>query len=175
MLPIGIVRPMRGLLGNTGLHLLLSALKTPRLISLIKPPSLNNRLRSHSLKRRFVIGWGYMVIRDQIRERLIDYLADSLSFEQFEDWLIDHSWDMHQGSPQDAQEMVLDIKEVIYQYLDRCIDEHTLKQRLQPLIASTSATVTVGQEPSFNLRLGSTARAGSQVRVSASHQAAFAQ
>jgi hypothetical protein len=115
-----------------------------------------------------------MIIKDQIRERLIDYLAGNLSFEQFEDWLLDQSWDMHLASPLDAQEMVLDIKEIIYQYLDRYIDEDVLKQRLYPLVASASATVIVGERPRVDVRSGSSAQV-SPFRVSVPNRAAFAQ
>ena len=100
-----------------------------------------------------------MISKDQIRERLIDYLAGNLLFEQFEDWLIDQSWDMHQASPRDAQEMVLDIKEAIYQYLDRYIDEDALKQKLYPLVESASATIIIGERPRVDVKSSSSAQA----------------
>lgn len=77
-----------------------------------------------------------MVNADQIRERLNDYLANNISFEQFEDWLIDQSMVMHLESPQDAQELILDIKEAIAPYLDKIISESRLKADLRRFVDS---------------------------------------
>ena|SRR5882724_6412409 len=111
-----------------------------------------------------------MVSRDQIREQLIDYLDDSLSFEQFEDWLIDQSMDMHKGSSPEAQEMVLDLKEAINEYLDQRINEILLKRNLYPFVELATANIIVGERPRVAIRSGSSAR--QVLRASMSSQAA---
>lgn len=80
-----------------------------------------------------------MVTVSQVRNTLADYVVGTISFEQFEDWLIDHSWNMHQDSPDDARELVLDINEFIYQYLDDYIDEDGLKNHLQLFVKQYEA------------------------------------
>ncbi len=73
-----------------------------------------------------------MISFKEIRDELASYLARDISFAQFEDWLIDHSWDMHKDSPEEVQELVHEINASIYEYLDQYIDEDVLKARLRP-------------------------------------------
>ena len=75
-----------------------------------------------------------MLNESQIREQLADYLAGELSYHDFEDWLIQASWNMHQDSSQDAQELVSDISLLIYEYLDGHIDEEKLRVALRPFV-----------------------------------------
>lgn len=77
----------------------------------------------------------------EISDQLASYLAGQLTFEQFEDWLIIQSHNMHLDSPQEAQELIDDIEEDIFQYLDGFINEAGLKDRLRPCIRA-SAHVT---------------------------------
>jgi hypothetical protein len=74
-----------------------------------------------------------MIYVIEIKQRLFDYLTGKHSFEQFEDWLIKHSWDMHKDSSKTAQDLVIDIQGVIYEYLDGYLDEPELKTKLKPL------------------------------------------
>ena len=75
-----------------------------------------------------------MLNESQIREQLADYLADELSYQEFEDWLIQSSWNMHQDSSRDTQELVSDINLLIYEYLDGHIDEEKLRVALRPFV-----------------------------------------
>ena len=79
-----------------------------------------------------------MLDESQIREHLADYLGGELSYHEFEDWLIQDSWNMHQDSPEDAQDLVSDINLLIYEYLDGHIDEEKLKAALRPFVENYS-------------------------------------
>ncbi len=73
-----------------------------------------------------------MISLRQIRDELASYLAREISFAEFEDWLIDHSWNMHKDSSEDAQELVHSINAFIYEYLDKYVDEDWLRAQLRP-------------------------------------------
>ena len=71
-----------------------------------------------------------MINVNEIRNHLASYLAQHVSFSEFEDWLIDNSWNMHKDSSNEAQELVNEINASIYEYLDKHVDEHQLKAKL---------------------------------------------
>jgi hypothetical protein len=73
-----------------------------------------------------------MISVNEIRSAIASYLANDISFAQFEDWLIDHSWNMHKDSPVEAQDFVHAINASIYEYLDKYVDENYLKVQLRP-------------------------------------------
>lgn len=73
-----------------------------------------------------------MISVNQIRDRLASYVANEIPFEQFEDWLLGHSWNLHRDSSEAAQKLVHEIKSAIYEYLDGDIEEPDLKLLLSP-------------------------------------------
>jgi hypothetical protein len=73
-----------------------------------------------------------MISVNQIREQLASYIANELSFAQFEDWLLAQSWNMHQDSSGEAQQLVHEIKSPMYEFLDGYIDEPALRVQLRP-------------------------------------------
>ena len=75
-----------------------------------------------------------MISLNEIRDQLVSYLARQKSFAEFEDWLIDHSWDMHKDSAEQAQELVHEVNALIYEYLDRRLSEGQLRLRLRPYV-----------------------------------------
>lgn|ERR1700754_2271962 len=74
-----------------------------------------------------------MINSEELRGQLVSYIANEISFESFEDWLIDRSWNMHKDSEQKLQEMVHEINASIFQYLDGYINEEALKRNLWTL------------------------------------------
>lgn len=98
-----------------------------------------------------------MIMESQIREQLGRYLEGESSFEQFEDWLVGNSYNMHKDSNQQAQNLVHDIDLVIYEYLDGNIMEDKLKGMLRSLliqprlvrvvVADTKAIVVTAGDP----------------------------
>jgi hypothetical protein len=75
-----------------------------------------------------------MISPNQIRDQLASYLAHEVSFAEFEDWLIDYSWNMHKDSSSDTQDLVTEINSAIYEYLDGYISEEDLRFRLSPQV-----------------------------------------
>jgi hypothetical protein len=75
-----------------------------------------------------------MINESQIREQLGSYITEEQSFEDFEDWLIKQSHNMHLDSSQDAQDLVEDLDLIIYEYLNGNINEERLKSALRPFV-----------------------------------------
>ena len=120
--------------GSTGFSLLICTTSIPARALFSNSPSLKIRRISHVDIRRFVVRFPFMLNESQIRERLADYLAGELSYHDFEDWLIQASWNMHHDSSQDAQDLVSDINLLIYEYLDEHIGEEKLRAALRPFV-----------------------------------------
>lgn len=85
-----------------------------------------------------------MISVNQIREQLASYVANELAFPLFEDWLLAHSWNMHQDSSSEAQQLVHEIKSSIYEYLDGYIDENNLRARLRPYVQQYNVVAHFG-------------------------------
>jgi len=88
-----------------------------------------------------------MISISQIREQLISYIANEISFVNFEDWLLAESWNMHLDSSSEARQLVHEIKSSIYEYLDGYIDENTLRVRLRPHVQQYRAVAYFGVTP----------------------------
>jgi hypothetical protein len=91
-----------------------------------------------------------MISLKEIREEIASYLANEISFAEFEDWLIDHSWNMHKDSFKGVQESVHDINAAIYEYLDGYKDEDALKHDLEPFISHVSDIVVFSDRQPVN-------------------------
>ena len=88
-----------------------------------------------------------MITVNQIRNQLASYLAREVSFAEFEDWLIDQSWNMHKDSSDEAQQLVNEINTSIYDYLDQRVSEDYLRTKLHPYLQRYNlvvANVTTG-------------------------------
>jgi hypothetical protein len=83
-----------------------------------------------------------MISVNQIKNQLASYLAREIPFAEFEDWLIDQSWNMHKDSSDEAQELVNEINASIYDYLDQRISEDYLRTNLQPHLRTYSVVIT---------------------------------
>ncbi len=90
-----------------------------------------------------------MIRVNQIREQIASYVANEIPFAQFEDWLLSHSWNMHQDSPIESQRLVHEVKSQIYEYLDGYVDEPNLKAQLLPHVQRYNIRVVMPQEPMY--------------------------
>ncbi|MBI1955041.1 MAG: hypothetical protein HYS38_01460 [Acidobacteria bacterium] len=72
-----------------------------------------------------------MLSSAQIHRQLWQYLAGSLSIDEFEDWLVSSSWNMHKDADRDAQELVGAIELRLAEYSQGHLDEADLKSELQ--------------------------------------------
>jgi hypothetical protein len=73
-----------------------------------------------------------MIAELEIRKRLIEFLSNPDSLDDFEDWLVSNSWNMHADSSEEAQKLVSEIELRLAEYSDDHIDFDTLRRELVP-------------------------------------------
>ncbi|MCA1709611.1 MAG: hypothetical protein LC808_42565 [Actinobacteria bacterium] len=76
-----------------------------------------------------------MRLDQEIRERLRLYLDGALSFEEFEDWFLDATWDLHR-EPEDVPELVCTVERYISEYTGDYRDEDELREAFEALAPS---------------------------------------
>src|SRR5690349_1039173 len=84
-----------------------------------------------------------MISLDEIRRQAKEVLAGRMSIEDFDEWLLDASWDMHRDSSADARRTASQISNRLYEHSKGHLSEDALKARLAELAAETVATFRV--------------------------------
>lgn len=87
-----------------------------------------------------------MGLDQEIREHLRHYLDGALSFEEFEDWFLDATWDLHRDSP--------DVPELVYT-VERCIAEYTGDYRSEDELRETFEALAPSWAVGGQTRVGS--------------------
>lgn len=87
-----------------------------------------------------------MITDAQIREHLANYLAGGESLDSFEDWLVEHSWNMHLDSSESAQELVNAIELRLSEHSDGYLPENKLRQELHQFLENFSVIVEEERE-----------------------------
>jgi hypothetical protein len=75
-----------------------------------------------------------MILEKQIREILIRHLRGEISLDEFEDWIVEHSWNMHLDSAKGAQEVVSAIELRLAEYSSGHLDYNDLRHDLQMIL-----------------------------------------
>jgi len=86
-----------------------------------------------------------MIAEYQIRQWLARYLHDEVSLDQFEDWLVQRSWNMHQDSEQSAQKLASAIELRLAEHSSGHLDDNELRLELLPFVTTYTATVHFGR------------------------------
>ena len=76
-----------------------------------------------------------MITESQIRERLFAYLIRDITLNDFEDWLVSQSWNMHLDSDDAAQQLVGAIELRLAEYSDDHLNDTALERELTGLLA----------------------------------------
>ena len=76
-----------------------------------------------------------MITESQIRERLFAYLIRDITLNDFEDWLVSQSWNMHLDSDDAAQQLVGAIELRLAEYSDDHLNDTALERELAGLLA----------------------------------------
>src|SRR5690242_16649847 len=84
-----------------------------------------------------------MIVESEVRQKLADFLGDRVSLQDFEDWLVSNSWNMHRDSSASAQNLVSDIELLLSEYSSehRVYDE--LQNELSRLLDSIVVAVRI--------------------------------
>ena len=86
-----------------------------------------------------------MIAENQIREQLARYLRGELSRDQFEDWLVQRSWNMHRDSVEAAQKLAAAIELRLAEHSSGHLDEPSLRSELLPFVNKTTSVVSFGR------------------------------
>ena len=79
-----------------------------------------------------------MIAESEIRQRLARYLARETSLDQFEDWLVKQSWNMHRDSEEAAQKLVSAVELRLAEHSSGHLDEPALREQLIPFVTKYS-------------------------------------
>ena len=93
-----------------------------------------------------------MIAQSQIREKISRYLRYEISLDQFEDWLVQRSWNMHQDSDGDAQKLVAAVELRLAEHSSGHLDVAALREELQSLVNVFPPRIDFGlvpDEPKF--------------------------
>lgn len=79
---------------------------------------------------------------NEIREQLASYLASEISVEEFEDWIAQRTWNIHQQPDEDCKKLAFAIEARLAEYSGGHIDESKLRQELAPLVTSSARVLS---------------------------------
>jgi hypothetical protein len=79
-----------------------------------------------------------MIKENEIRQRLLEVVSGRLNLDDFEDWLVSHSWNMHLDSPREAQELVWAIELALAEHSNGHLSSQALQEQLKRLLAQTT-------------------------------------
>lgn len=77
-----------------------------------------------------------MIAENQIRETLVSYLLGKISLDEFEDWLVERSWNMHQDSEEAAQKLAAAIELRLAEHSSGHLSHADLRNELLPFVTS---------------------------------------
>ncbi len=89
-----------------------------------------------------------MIAESQIREKLGRFLSGEMSLDQFEDWLVQRSWNMHQHSDESAQKLASAIELRLAEHSSGHLDGAALRDELRPFVTNYTVAVWFGEPPS---------------------------
>jgi hypothetical protein len=88
-----------------------------------------------------------MITEAQIQQQLFGYLTRALSLNEFEDWLVQQSWNMHRDSSDAAQRLVGAIELRLAEYSDNHLTDDGLERELKGFLAPSAIVVIDDARP----------------------------
>src|SRR5437016_337091 len=105
---------------------------SPDAASSSSPDSLNMRRISAALMRTIGNGDRLMTSGPGIRAQVAKFLARELDADQFEDWIVQNTWNIHQDPDESLQRLAYAIDAALAEYSSGHIDEPELRRKLIP-------------------------------------------
>jgi hypothetical protein len=87
-----------------------------------------------------------MIAEHQIRQWLARFLHGEVSLDQFEDWFVQRSWNMHRDSDDASQKLASAIELRLAEYSSGHLSDEQLHNELLPFVTNYSATVHFGSD-----------------------------
>ena len=95
-----------------------------------------------------------MVNETEIRGQLARYLVGEIPLDQFEEWLVQGSWDAHLDSEGSAQELAYNVELKLAEFSSGHLSEEELRRGLRPLLEYCTVRLGVGQQPVITTSTG---------------------
>ena len=76
-----------------------------------------------------------MITESQVQAKLGSLLVGTIDLEQFHEWLVAHSYDMHLDSSPEARRLVNSVYGPVHEYGDGLISEQELMTELVDLLS----------------------------------------
>lgn len=89
-----------------------------------------------------------MITETEIRRKLVALLERRVSLAQFQDWLVEQSWNMHKDSSAEAQQLVSEIELALSEYSNRHLAESELHQKLWAALHQIAVAVQINDDAS---------------------------
>ena len=80
----------------------------------------------------------------EIQKQIGRYLNSEISFDDFEDWFVAHSWNYHEAKNLIVLELVSEIELILAEFSSGHWTEDDLKERLRPFITTFTIDYTSG-------------------------------
>lgn len=88
-----------------------------------------------------------MVSSSQIRERIAQFLDGQIDLENFEDWIIQNTWNIHLSGSVAAESLTFAIEESLSEYSSNHINESELRGELLDILDSGNIFVQIADPP----------------------------
>ena len=75
-----------------------------------------------------------MISASQIRSQLALALARKMSLDQFEDWFVQNTWNIHASGSKEAEVLTFAIEDLLSEYTSAHISEQALRSELEQAI-----------------------------------------
>jgi hypothetical protein len=101
------------------------------------------------------VEWLAMISEAQIREHVANYLAGKESLDSFEDWLVEHSWNMHLDSSESVQDLVNEVEIRLSEYSSGHLSDRALRRELYQILNNNSVVIDLETTTRTRLRTSS--------------------
>ena len=75
-----------------------------------------------------------MVNSSLIREQITRFLDREIDLDAFEDWIVRHTWNIHQRGDEAAQRLTFAVEESLSEYSSNHVSEEQLRTELSSLL-----------------------------------------
>jgi siroheme synthase (precorrin-2 oxidase/ferrochelatase) len=79
---------------------------------------------------------GSFMLANEIRDQIASYLSNKISLEQFENWIAQHTWNIHRFGDPAVEQRAFQIEAKLAEYSAGHIDEAALRQELAAMLPS---------------------------------------
>lgn len=83
-----------------------------------------------------------MIQESEIRAQVVKYLVSQISLDDFEDWFVQRSWNMHKESSLAAQRLASRIELLLAEHGNGHLSEDKLREQLRPHVVRYVVTAS---------------------------------